>query len=25
AGLPPVAPGDASVVTLPQRRDPQSR
>ncbi|MGW0627520.1 DUF3000 domain-containing protein [Streptomyces sp. NPDC002758] len=25
AGLPPAAPGDASVVTLPQRRDPQSR
>lgn len=25
AGLPPAAPGDASVVTLPQRRGPQSR
>ncbi|MGW6733967.1 DUF3000 domain-containing protein [Streptomyces sp. NPDC055013] len=25
AGLPPAGPGDASVVTLPQRRDPQSR
>ncbi|MFD9460076.1 DUF3000 domain-containing protein [Streptomyces sp. NPDC060027] len=25
AGLPPVPPGDASVVTLPQRRGPQSR
>ncbi|MFK0153433.1 DUF3000 domain-containing protein [Streptomyces sp. NPDC090499] len=25
AGLPPAAPGDASVVTLPQRRDPQAR
>ncbi|MET8135909.1 MULTISPECIES: DUF3000 domain-containing protein [unclassified Streptomyces] len=25
AGLPPVTPGDASVVTLPQRRGPQSR
>jgi hypothetical protein len=25
AGLPPVAPGDASVVTLPQRRGPQPR
>ncbi|MFF6994523.1 DUF3000 domain-containing protein [Streptomyces sp. NPDC008313] len=25
AGLPPVSPGDASVVTLPQRRGPQSR
>jgi DUF3000 family protein len=24
-GLPPAAPGDASVVTLPQRRGPQSR
>ncbi|MFJ9815523.1 DUF3000 domain-containing protein [Streptomyces sp. NPDC101151] len=24
-GLPPAGPGDASVVTLPQRRDPQSR
>lgn len=23
AGLPPTAPGDASVVTLPQRRGPQ--
>lgn len=25
AGLPPAGPGDASVVTLPQRRGPQSR
>ncbi|MFF9394279.1 DUF3000 domain-containing protein [Streptomyces griseoluteus] len=25
AGLPPAAPGDGSVVTLPQRRGPQSR
>ncbi|NEA97759.1 DUF3000 domain-containing protein [Streptomyces sp. SID13726] len=25
AGLPPASPGDASVVTLPQRRDPQAR
>ncbi|MFD8224075.1 DUF3000 domain-containing protein [Streptomyces massasporeus] len=25
AGLPPAVPGDASVVTLPQRRGPQSR
>ncbi|WP_106960739.1 DUF3000 domain-containing protein [Streptomyces sp. 351MFTsu5.1] len=25
AGLPPAGPGDASVVTLPQRRDPQAR
>jgi hypothetical protein len=25
AGLPPAGPGDASIVTLPQRRDPQSR
>ncbi|WP_345576554.1 DUF3000 domain-containing protein [Streptomyces prasinosporus] len=25
AGLPPASPGDASVVTLPQRRGPQSR
>ncbi len=25
AGLPPAAPGDASIVTLPQRRGPQSR
>ncbi|MCX4904723.1 DUF3000 domain-containing protein [Streptomyces sp. NBC_00878] len=25
AGLPPAAPGDASVVSLPQRRGPQSR
>ncbi|MEU3981102.1 DUF3000 domain-containing protein [Streptomyces sp. NPDC026672] len=25
AGLPPAAPGDASVVTLPQRRGPQTR
>ncbi|MFJ9559236.1 DUF3000 domain-containing protein [Streptomyces fuscichromogenes] len=25
AGLPPTAAGDASVVTLPQRRDPQAR
>ncbi|MCW7942479.1 hypothetical protein AAW14_10515 [Streptomyces hygroscopicus] len=25
AGLPPAAPGDTSVVTLPQRRGPQSR
>ncbi|WP_129305964.1 DUF3000 domain-containing protein [Streptomyces sp. L2] len=25
AGLPPANPGDASVVTLPQRRDPQAR
>ncbi|MFD6300422.1 DUF3000 domain-containing protein [Streptomyces sp. NPDC060235] len=25
AGLPPLPPGDASVVTLPQRRGPQSR
>ncbi|CAM5425011.1 hypothetical protein SHIRM173S_03337 [Streptomyces hirsutus] len=25
AGLPPAAPGDASVVTLPQRRGPQAR
>ncbi|WP_189262519.1 DUF3000 domain-containing protein [Streptomyces fuscichromogenes] len=25
AGLPPAAAGDASVVTLPQRRDPQAR
>ncbi|MFI9804355.1 DUF3000 domain-containing protein [Streptomyces sp. NPDC052301] len=25
AGLPPAGPGDPSVVTLPQRRDPQSR
>lgn len=25
AGLPPAGPGDASVVTLPQRRDPHSR
>lgn len=24
-GLPPAGPGDASVVTLPQRRDPQAR
>ncbi|MCZ9342481.1 DUF3000 domain-containing protein, partial [Streptomyces sp. TRM76130] len=24
-GLPPAGPGDASVVTLPQRRGPQSR
>ncbi|WP_405515842.1 DUF3000 domain-containing protein [Streptomyces canus] len=25
AGLPPAGPGDASIVTLPQRRDPQAR
>lgn len=25
AGLPPAAPGDASIVSLPQRRGPQSR
>jgi hypothetical protein len=25
AGLPPAGPGDASIVTLPQRRGPQSR
>ncbi|MEU9186707.1 DUF3000 domain-containing protein [Streptomyces sp. NPDC048484] len=25
AGLPPAAPGDASIVTLPQRRGPQTR